>query len=232
MSPEEIVKLCRIELADEATPPLWSDFELFNHLNDAQVQFCRTTGGIPDSTSALSTVAITVALPSFKLDERILKIRDAYRTSDGKRIDIVNFEDMEKKGMRFNGRTGPLAAVIIGMDDDQAIPYPIPSKADTLKLVIDRLPLTEICESNASTAKMEIKKHHHKHLLHWMKKLAYEKQDAETFNKNKSVEFEKKFYAYCDSARMEKDRRKHHTRVVAYGGLATRAPISREDMDY
>jgi Ni/Co efflux regulator RcnB len=232
MTPEEVVSLFRTEMVDEATPPLWSDAELFSHLNDAQIQFCRITGGLPDATTALTTVDIPIGLPSFKYDERILKIRDAYRTSDGKEIRVVNFEDMEKMGMRFNGRTGPFSAIIIGMDEDQVIPYPIPSKADTLKMVIDRLPLCDITADNASSAKLEIKKHHHKHLLHWMKKLAYEKQDAETFNKSKSKEFEQKFLDYCDGARKEKDRRKHHARVVAYGGLATRAPVSREDMDY
>jgi hypothetical protein len=232
MTPEEVVTLFRTEMVDWATPPLWTDFELYNHLNDAQEQFCDRTGGIPDSTSPLTTVAITVNLPYFELDHRILKIRDAYRASDGKQITVVNYEDMDKRGMRFNGRTGPLASIIIGMDDTQVIPYPVPSKTDTLKLVIDRLPMDEITEDNASSVKLEIAPRHHKHLLHWMKKLAYEKQDAETFSKSKSTEFEQKFEAYCEKARKQKDRRKHKTRVVAYGGLATRAPISREDMDY
>jgi hypothetical protein len=232
MTPVEVVALFRTEMVDVATPSLWSDDELYSHLNDAQVQFCRQTGGIPDATGTLVTVVITIGLLNFALDERILKIRDAYRLSDGKRIGIVNFEDMEKNGMRFNGRTGPLSSIIIGMDDDQGIPYPIPSVADTLKLVIDRLPMTTITLANSGTATLEIKPHHHKHLLYWMKKLAYEKQDAETFNKSKAKEFEQKFNDYCDTARKEKDRRKHHTRVVAYGGLPARAPISREDMDY
>ena len=51
-----------------------------------------------------------------------------------------------------------------------------------------------------------------------MAALAYMKQDAETYDKTKSAEFEARFLGYCDMARKEKERREHKTRIVAYGG--------------
>lgn len=232
MTPEEVVTLFRTEIADVATPQLWSDTEAYNYLDDAQTMFCRLTGGLPDSVSDLTQVALAVGDTTFEVDERILKIRDAYRSSDGRRLYILNREDMERMGMRFDGRQGPIEAIIIGMDETTAYLYPVPNVADTVNLVIDRLPLDEINEDNAANVELEIPRRHHRHLLYWMKKLAYEKQDAETFNKTKSLEFEAKFEKYCFNAKLEKDRRKHKPRSVAYGGLPQRAPVSHENKDY
>ncbi len=232
MKPSEIVSLFRKEMADEATPPLWSDEEIVNYLDDAQKMFCRETGGLPDSTSSITTVDLAIGDVTFDVDVRILKIRSGYRVSDGRRISIVNYEEMESKGMRFDGQQAPVYAIIIGMDEVQARPYPIPSVAETLQLVIDRMPLEDITMQNVQSVSLEVNPRHHRHLMMWMKKLGYEKQDSETFNKTKSVEFEKKFLAYCEQARLEKERRKHKTRVVVYGGMPMRAPVSREDKDY
>lgn len=230
MTPEEVVTLWRSEIADVATPSLWSDTEAYNYLDDAQTMFCRNTGGIPDSTSSITLLSFSAGDTTFKLDERILKVRDAYRVSDGRRIPLVNIEDMQKLGMRFDGKIGPLTTLIIGMDETEAHPYPVPVEDVEVQLVIDRLPLEEISESTPGT--LEIPRIHHRHLMLHMNALAYLKQDAETFNKSKSSEFKALFEAYCFKAKLEKDRRKHKTRVVSYGGIPSVSSVSREDKDY
>lgn len=227
MTPEGIVNMFRVEMNDEAIPHFWTDERLYPYLDDAQKMFARETGGIPDSTSSISQLSFSIGDTSLELDARILKVRDAYRLSDGRKVDIINYEDMEQRGIRFDGRTGPVSALIIGMDETTCYPYPVPSVADTLQLVIDRLPMTDIVPDEPCS--LEIKPHHHMHLISWMKSLAYDNQDAEIFNKSKAVEFEEKFMAYCIKATQEKDRRKHKTRVVAYGGLPMSTRANDED---
>jgi hypothetical protein len=55
--------------------------------------------------------------------------------------------------------------------------------------------------------------------MNWMKHLAHEKQDAETYDRGRSMEFRDKFLAYCDQAKAERERREHKYRTVAYGGI-------------
>lgn len=228
MNSQELLRLFRSDVSDEAAPPLWSDVDIYSYIDDAQKQFCRLTGGIPDaSTAEVTEVVAIVAAPTVELHESILKIRAAYRTSDGREVEIVNYEDMPAKGLRFDGSDGPVRRLVIGMDENVARWLPIPDAQETVQLVVDRLPLCEVTASKAPQ-KLEVSHKHHHGLMHWMKARAYGKQDAETYNKVKSVEFEAKFRQYCADAKQEKDRKKHKTRVVQYGGL----PMAGVENDY
>lgn len=205
-------------MADAAAPYLWSDILVYGYADDAQKMFARLTGGIPDMTSAVSRVTVNINDVSFAFDEHILKVREAYRTSDGCPVKVVNYENMWKEGVRFNGAKGPLQTIVIGADEATAFYAPIPSIADTLQLLIDRLPLVSLT-ADSSPQTLEVAEQHQRHLTLWMKALAYMKQDAETFNKSKAQELDSQFRAYCDQARKEKDRRKHKPRSVTYGGI-------------
>lgn len=227
-----LVRLFRKDMADETAPPLWSDEEVYGYADEAQKRFCRKTGGIPDSvTPEVCEVIVAIDATTVDLHPSILKIRGAYRTSDGMPIPIVNHEDMNVQGLRFDGKKGPLSAFVIGMTENVGYFLPIPNVADTLVLIVDRLPLCAI-DSAKQPQKLEIGEEHHRNLLLGMKQLAYEKQDAETFDKTKADEFEVKFEEYCFTAKMEKDRKKHKTRVVAYGGIPIDTSSRGRSRDY
>ena len=49
--------------------------------------------------------------------------------------------------------------------------------------------------------------------------LAYNKQDAETYDKSKAEERAAKFLSYCDQAKTEQGRREHKYRTISYGGI-------------
>ena len=66
---------------------------------------------------------------------------------------------------------------------------------------------------------LEIDEQHHRHLLLWMKHLAYSKQDAETYDKKAAEDNAAMFEAYCKKAMKERERLRYHPRVVRYGGL-------------
>ncbi len=205
-------------MADEATPPLWTDVEVYSYADDAQKMFARLTGGIPDSSSAVTRLEFAIAQTDIVLDTRILKVRAGHRVSDGVPISVINYENMEKEGVRFDGKTGPVRTLVIGADSKLAYFLPIPTIADAFQLVVDRLPL-ETLTIDDEPQDLEVDEHHHRHLLLWMKSLAYLKQDAETFDKSRSVDFDTRFRNYCTEAKMEKGRRIHKPRSVTYGGI-------------
>jgi len=223
MNSEDLIAACRTDLNDLAAPPLWSDDELYRFADDAQKTFVRTIGGIGDASSAITQLDVVVGVFWTNLDESILKIRDAYLVSDGRPIQVVNYEDLAQYGVRFDNSTGPVRFLIIGMQPKLGRFFPTPSVAGVVQLMVDRLPACDLT-ADAAPQELEVDKQHHEALLLRMKEMAYLKQDAETLNKTKSADFGEQFRAYSTWAKQEKDRAKHKTRVVSYGGVGANSP--------
>lgn len=215
MTPQQLHDLFRAHVRDEAYPYLWSEVEVWAYMNDAQEQFCRLTGGIPDSTSDLCTVEYDAGDAFVDYDRRILKLRRVTR-DDRCPVEIVNDEDIQFGTRRPTPREGEVHAVVIGDDQYSMFLRDIPREDGELNLHVLRLPLEEV---TGPESQFEIDRQHHLHLLDWMKALAYSKQDAETYDKGKAEEFQAAFAAYCDRVRTEQGRREHKPRAVAYGGL-------------
>jgi hypothetical protein len=217
MTPSELLAVFRDEMSDTKVPYLWSDDSVIGFLDDAQKQFTRLTDGIPDSTT--TAVVDLIIAPTYtdvlSLHPSILKIRSAYRVGEGTSVEVVNLEDMEPRGMRFDGRVGRVRAIVTGMDPDKVRLWPFPNQNDTVRLSVFRRPLTTITDNEA----LEIPSDHHLGLLKWMKHRAYSVHDAETYDKTKAEDFEQEFYAYCTRAKVEQARARHKPRSVAYGGL-------------
>lgn len=232
MTPTQLKDLFRSDVRDEASPPLWTDTEIFVYMDDAQKMFCRKGGGIADSTSAICTMQVAAGDTYIDYDPRILKLRDLRRASDGRNVNILNFEDLGHPGwaqddygqsasfgtggVKFSTNPTAITGVVVGMDANK-LRLVAPAVADdTLQAIVYRMPLEDI---TASSIAFEIDVQHHRHLMNWMKHLAHEKQDAETYDRGRSMEFRDKFLAYCDQAKAERERREHKYRAVMYGGI-------------
>jgi hypothetical protein len=216
MTSGDLLKLFRSEMSDDIAPYLWSDADVYGYIDDAQKMFCRKTDGIPDATTAEVT-AISVAPNTTWVDTHpsIRKYRTATRRDTGRPVEIVNQEDLPSRGWFYDGKAGPVRALVIGEEGDKARVYPKSSETMTIDILVYRLPLEDI----ESDQDFEIGTAHHRHLLLWVKALAYLKQDSETFDKSRSKEFEDKFLVYCIEAMLEARKQKHKTRVVQYGGV-------------
>lgn len=219
MTPGDLLTLFRSEVSDVATPYLWSDDEFFGYADDAQKQFARLTWGLIDSsTPAIVDIPLVAGTNTYDLSPLILAVRAARVTATGRGLDIVNQEDMPVRRMYFDGTEGVPQAVILGMDTDKISVWPVPIEDEAIKLSVFRLPLVDITSANETTP-FEIAPQHHRHLLLWVKHLAYLKQDAETYDRIKAAEFEAAFEAYCARAKKEQDRSRHKPRSVTYGGI-------------
>lgn len=216
----------RSEVRDEVTPYLWSDVEIYSYIDDAQKMFCRLQGGIADATSVVTQLAVPAGTVNVALSPRILKVREAHHADSGHGVEILNFEDLQTRGSgddygfrsvgyALDMSTGPVTAMVVGMNANKARLIRIPEQNTVLRLVVYRMPLDIIEDADQL---LEIDEHHHRHLLHWMKHLAHQKQDAETYDRGRSDMFRTEFFAYCDRAKAEQERREHKYRTVGYGG--------------
>lgn len=221
MKTAAVLELFRVEVGDLETPPLWSDTEALGYLDETQKSFARAIGGFSDRTSDLTLIPVAVDDVSFDLDPRILKLRGAFRTSDGREVHVKNYAD----GWVFDGRTGPVENIITGMDEIAVFYSPIPNIADELQLVVDRLPLLTI---DSVDVELEVHEQHHRKLVIGMKSLAYGKQDAETFDKSKQERFAQEWEAYCFKSKLERGVRTGKARSVQYGGIPMSPRVSRD----
>lgn len=232
MTPSQLKDLFRIDVRDEASPPLWTDTEIFSYIDDAQKMFCRLTGGVADSTSPLCSIPVVEGDEYVSYDPRILKLRALRRLSDGRSVTILNHNDLGSTlsarddygqpalwgagGLRFSDVPSAVGAVVTGIDANKMRLVAPAAADDTLHAVVYRLPLEEITDVSTE---FEIDEQHHRHLLSWVKHLAHEKQDAETYDRGRAAEFREKFMEYCDQAKAERERREHKFRTVSYGGI-------------
>lgn len=217
--------LFRSEVRDEATPYLWSDAEIYSYIDDAQKMFCRLQGGIADASSAVTRLSVTAGDAFVPVSPLILKIREARRSADGYDLEILNFEDMQSRrsvddygyrsGYRIDNTVGLVKAIVVGMEANKVRLVHIPQEDQSIDLIVYRMPLVPI---TAGGQALEIDEHHHRHLLHWMKHLAHQKQDAETYDRGRAEQFRTEFLAYCDQAKAEREKREHKFRTIAYGG--------------
>lgn len=222
----DLYDLFRSDVVDTSLPYLWSDTEVYAYMDDAYKMFVRLFGGIADNTSEITQIPIVAGEAVAELDYRILKHRGVKLQSNNRPIDLINLQDEPVMPASDYGaiwqagtddKPGPVRFMVIGEQDDSCRWVQVPVENDTALLTIYRLPLVDITDADSTFT--DVRPQHHFHFLKWMRHLAYNKQDAETFNRAKSKENEDAFHAYCEQARREMERQKSKTRVVAYGGI-------------
>lgn len=228
MNSSTLLDAFRADVNDAVEPYLWSDTEVFDYTDDAQKMFTRLTGGISDATSSLTSLAYTAGTTMVPFSDRILAIRHISLASTGREIRRYNLEELiaPRSGFHRYGEgpvfstldntTGPVTAVVLGIEEFSLRLVHIPTKADTLNLLVYRMPLKDITDVDQA---LEIKEKHHRALLLWMKYRAYSKQDAEAYDKGAADKFEAAFVAYCEGADGEAKRLRHKPRLVRYGGI-------------
>lgn len=218
MNSTDLLVLFRSEMSDEAEPYLWADEDIFGYMDDAQKMHCRKTDGILDaSTDAVTELEIVPGSDRIALHPSILRIRAVSREDTGRDLDIINRDDMAQRRWYFDGTTGPVKALVIGIEAHKARVFPKSSETVTLRLEVLRLPLVAI--NTDGDQAFEVDEEHHRHLMYWMKHLAYLKQDSETFDRTKAAEFEVKALDYYEQVKKEERRKAFKVRTVAYGGI-------------
>lgn len=213
MTTTELLALFRIEVFDATAPYFWSDSWIYGAIDDAQKQFCRDTEGIEDARSFKLNI-LANGTQWYAVDPKILKLRDAIDPATGHEVPIIAIEKMRDHGLIFDNSSGPLKALISGMEKNTLRALPNPNVASTVELRTFRLP-----EDVVAGDDLEIDGQHHRHLLNWVKHLAYNIQDAETFDKAASDKYETRHHAYCAKAKAEQSRARRPVGTVTYGGL-------------
>lgn len=220
MTPVQLAALFRSDVNDLIDPFLWTDDDVYSYMDDAQKMFCRLTDGISDATTPeVCFINTPQGTDWIDLHASILKIRGATLASDGRDLEVINYEDMAGRSLRFTTQPAYLRTIIVGMEENKARALRPVAADDAINLLVFRLPLATLIATPAQPQAFEIAEHHHFHLLDWMKHRAFLKQDAECFNRSKATEHDAIFREYCALAKKEQGNKRHKVRQVVYGGI-------------
>jgi len=223
----ELLELFRADINDVALPNLWSDEEIFAYMSDAYMQFWRLVEGIGDMTSDEATLVVAAEGEEFSdLHPSILHIREAHRVADARKLVVTNAQQLplltsgsdygNTRSLLMDATQGIPAVAVIGLERNKVRWCPVPDQDYDVRLLVYRLPLEGITGDNQELEELDAM--HHIHLLKWMRSLAYQKQDAETFDRGKSAEAESRFREYCGQVKREWDRYRAKPGFTAYGG--------------
>lgn len=233
MELQDLIAEFRNQVSDTEVPYLWSDPEVLRYAIDAQDMFVRRIGGIEDVTVAAADVgapptrlpdlALTASSPYSSHSQYILRIRSGRLLTVRRDAKFISESGLRNVVVRDYGRTigltlddtdiGDVSYGVLGIRKNYVRWVRVPSAVDTCRLNIYRLPYPRI---TAQEDDLEVDELHHMHLLLWMKKLAYGKQDAEARDDKKAAEYEAAFDRYCEQARREAERSRYKTRVIQY----------------
>lgn len=220
----EIIAIFRTEVSDIEMPYLWGDEEVLTYLNDAYVMFVRFLGGVADSTSASTSVAVAINQKSIEFDPSVIRVVRAFRASDGYELSVIENTDIplvrNSAGslclLQVGSQAGPVDFLVIGASQNSADIHPVPLVADTIKMQIRRIPLKRLgfsAVNGLDDSPVDLRQEHHLHLIGWMKAMAYRKHDAETLDLPKAQENEDKFLRYCAQSVHEQERMRRKSRI-------------------
>jgi hypothetical protein len=206
---------------------LWKDAEIYRYMYEAEAKVARKTG-LLQHVFTLPVVAnvATINLPSWVLD-----INHCRLTSNGRELFEMNSNEAAPHEDDYGhygsvnplfDQTGAPQRYIRDYDGGgkRLRLWPTPVEADTLTISAKTLPRRPILTDGTGAEVLSFTDPDDIRLmLHWMKHLAYQKQDADTFDKDASA----RYRAYFDAGATERDgenaRVRRRVGTVRYGGI-------------
>lgn len=192
----------RIEVDDlpkddgDTSACLWSDADIYRYMNSAAAMVARRVRSLTKNFS----LTVTADEPMVKLPpDRILKIHRAYLTTARRDLDPLNLNDdtmrvkdygITLRSSHWEVSSGTPTSYVLDYRPGYLRLAPIPTSADTLTLFTTVLPMTlqeGMPVPFTDVEDLDL-------VLLWMRKLAYDKHDADTFDKQKASDYEAQFY--------------------------------------
>jgi len=214
---QELVNNLRSDILDDvAIPYLWSDPELLRYLNYAEVQACRRSHLLIDSQTAndsgtaatagtlgqkpLCQLTLVAGQAVYNLSPKILQIKRCQLSGMSYPLrGPLSYYEADEQMSGWMGTSGTVGTSGSGGYPSGFLNEPgntitfllAPSASGTAYLTISRLPLISFTLQTSP----EIQESYHEGLMNWAARLAYLKNDSETFNPEKAKYYESIFTA-------------------------------------
>jgi hypothetical protein len=213
MTLADLISAFRARADDTAEPFLWSDDEVTQILNEAEVEAATRARLIQDSTTpAVTQIAVTTTAVDYPLHESILSVERAKLASQPRPLVRITTEELDDAYPNWEAMTGQPKFYV--EDNGRIRLVPASLMDDTLSLTVFRLPLESMA---AETDAPEIHAKYHYRLLDWALRCAYLKNDAETLDKAKAADYQALFeqsFGVLPDANVQRKQRAHKATTV------------------
>ena len=186
MQAGSLMETIREDYLDDTESKLWSDKRLFRALTEAERQSCNRANLIyDDSTSSYTQITLVNAIGSYSFNSKITVIDNILFA--GQYVLRKTKEEMDVISSTWRTDTGMTGNTIYAVISGRKIRFsPIPDATDAGELVsleVYRLPDDDIININQEFV---IPEENHRDLIYWVLHECYKKQDADSFNQEKS----------------------------------------------
>lgn len=191
MNKGEIRNRCRREMKDTRKPYLFSDEQLDDLINEAEVEAARRAFLLVDSTSEAASVDVSAGDIGADLHPSVIYIRRARLASTQKQLVPVVCRTMDETIPAWESATvsTPIAFVPDWQTGYLRL-WPPTNVADSIAMTIVRKPLKRMIKD---TDVPEIREHYHAMLIDWVKFRAYSTPDSDFFDPKKADRHESAF---------------------------------------
>ncbi len=197
----------------------WSNEELTTFINEAFKQAHRRSLLIKTIEPTFN-ITVVLGTSGYDTDARIIRIKGNKLESTGKKLDKLEYEDVMDI-TDWATRTGTPTHYLIDYDTNNITLYPQPIVNDTLTLLVHREEMTALDWADP-LGEPDIQERYQLTALNYAAHLAYNKDEANTFDPQRSqyyyalfaAEFGGETTAYAERRRIRSKRR-----PITYGGL-------------
>lgn len=198
MNVAELIEIARYDYLDDAKAELlWDQPSMFRRLTEAERQACNRTDLIyDDSTPAFTQIKLAADVASYRFHPKITVIeRFLWNGVVCQKVTKDMLDRTCPHWRTLTGLAGNTPRVLVQGRSIRLVPTPTAADvlvAPHLALEVYRLP-----KANADNPgyEFEIPAEYHRDLLYWVLHDAYKKQDADTFNQEKSDYYLSRFNA-------------------------------------
>lgn len=225
----QLLTFFREDLDDTATPYLWTDSQFYRYLDAAQKEFVRDTRYIHDATTAeICSIPVFANRDYVVFDERILEVKRAQLASTNRPLTVLNFNELDHgthagdsyeqwEIVSWTESTGTPRYFVAEYETERARLVPSPTVDDTLNLWVIRDPLDDIDDEDST---MEvIDRNDQLTILEYAKYLAYSKQDADVYDKERAATHFQLYTVGAEKTRQRINKKRRRPGTVRYGGL-------------
>lgn len=192
---KDLIETVRCDYLEDtnADKYLWSDHSLLRKFSEAERQACNRGNLIyDDSTPQYTQIKLVNGKASYAFDSKLTIIENIF--INGTEVIRKSKDELSLYSPTWRTDTGMLGKTVMAVISGRTIRFtPEPDAIDAgtiVTLEVYRLPDAEIISMHQEP---EIPAENHRDLIYWVLHECYKKQDADSFNQEKSDYYLKRF---------------------------------------
>lgn len=216
-----------VDWQDEAVSRLlrWSNEELVDLINEAMRE---TAVRLKCHTDRL-TINVKAGQRSYTINSKVFKIRRVKLDLVSYSLGEISWQDADAIRKDWEDYENTPDSYMLDWERGKISLYPIPLVDDTLTMNVYRYPKSDMTLENWESDEPELAEEHQRNALYWAAKLAYEKDEANSYDDGRAIKLEGTYIQHfgMPESAYALQRKKKAKRQIRYGGIANESNRDR-----